>query len=466
MSQACLQGVSSAFVTGVLAVTMVSATWPVIGAVRPAPHRVAAGSASASHFRGWKTRRMTNGLVEVQALPQIGGRIIEYRLGSHNFLFVNPVLAGKLPPASGLGPGKSWLNYGGEKLWPAPQGWKGPNQWPGPPDPVLDAGAYTVNHASGDSVTMTSRSDPFTGIRFIKHVQIYPNSTRVGFTVTMQNISQKPRRWGIWSVTQLDCTLKDSKKPDDLRVFIPLDGASHYPAGYRLIFGAKDNPSFKPDLAHHMMQVKYCYQVGKIGMDSRAGWVAAVDPRTGDAFVQRFTFVPGKEYPDGCSVEEWCDGVGSIVAYKTKSTSAYDPVGNPFLLESELLSPFASLRPGQSYTWHYDWYCAALGSGQTKVVDCTDAGVVAHRLTARKAGRAVTLAGRFGAFVPGTLQAQFKNARGRLLLVRRLAGNISPLRPVTLAQTLAAPAGVKEVSVVLRDRAGRLVGSLGMAVVK
>ena len=34
------------------------------------------------------------------------------------------------------------MNWGGDKVWLAPQGWENEDQWPGPPDPVLDGGAY------------------------------------------------------------------------------------------------------------------------------------------------------------------------------------------------------------------------------------------------------------------------------------------------------------------------------------
>ena len=64
------------------------------------------------------------------------------------------------------------------------------------------------------------------------------------------------------------------------------------------------------------MRVNYQYQVGKIGLDSPAGWVATVDGASGAVFVQRFQFEPGKEYPDGSSVEFWLNGVGKIRAYQ------------------------------------------------------------------------------------------------------------------------------------------------------
>jgi len=55
-------------------------------------------------YRGWESLAITNGLIEVQIVPQIGGRVIQFKLGDFEFLWVNPQLAGKRPPPSGLGP--------------------------------------------------------------------------------------------------------------------------------------------------------------------------------------------------------------------------------------------------------------------------------------------------------------------------------------------------------------------------
>ena len=70
----------------------------------------------------WDSINLRNELIEVQAVPKIGGRIIQYKLGDHGFFWVNKELAGIDPPASRLAADGGWLNYGGDKVWPAPQG--------------------------------------------------------------------------------------------------------------------------------------------------------------------------------------------------------------------------------------------------------------------------------------------------------------------------------------------------------
>jgi hypothetical protein len=103
---------------------------------------VLACTLAGSSYHGWKSHRLNNGLIALQIVPQIGGRIVQFTLGKKEFLWVNPQLAGRLAPPSGLAPDRSWLNYGGDKLWPAPQGWDNASQWPGPPGAVLDGQPY------------------------------------------------------------------------------------------------------------------------------------------------------------------------------------------------------------------------------------------------------------------------------------------------------------------------------------
>ena len=39
---------------------------------------------------GWTSYVMSNGLVRLAVVPEIGGRVMEYSLGGHNFIYVNP----------------------------------------------------------------------------------------------------------------------------------------------------------------------------------------------------------------------------------------------------------------------------------------------------------------------------------------------------------------------------------------
>lgn len=429
------------------------------GEPAPAPAAVA-----ADIYRGWKSVALKNGLIELQVVPEIGGRVMQFKLGPKEFLWVNPQLQGKLPPASGLAADGSWLNYGGDKLWPAPQGWDNAQQWPGPPDAVLDGQPYAWERRAGSAeIQLTSGNDLRSGIRFSRRIRIFPGSTRVQVTATMTNVDTQPRRWGIWAHTQLDGGRPGAAGHNaQMQAWCPLNPQSQFAKGYQVIFGAEDNPSFQADRERGLLHVQYRYQVGKIGVDSAAGWVATVDGASGAVFVQRFRFEPGREYPDGASVEFWLNGVGKFHAYHRDIETTADPVENPYVFESEVLSPFAKLQPAESYTWQYDWYACQIG-GDFPIVACSEAGVTAEPLVARVAPQRLSLRGRFGVFQPGTVQAVFLDKTGRERQRHTLVAQASPLEAVRIDKTWEAHPDVSTVRLELMDSAGKKVGPLSQA---
>lgn len=412
-------------------------------------------------YKGWDSMCLANGFIELYIVPQIGGRIIQYKLGDKEFFWVNPQLAGNLPPATGLDPNGEWLNYGGDKLWPAPQGWDNEKQWPGPPDAVLDGQPYTMEHLPADEngavgVRLTSRDDPRSGIRFSRVIRLHPDETRVSIEATMTNVDNKPRRWGIWAHTQLDGARADGSGHNELmNAFCPINPKSHFDKGYDVIFGKKDNPSFQADYDKGMMKVNYQYRVGKIGIDSHAGWVATVDGENGSVFVHRFVFEPDKPYPDGSSVEFWLNGLGRIHAYNKTIDMPDNRADNPYVFESEVLSPYAQLAPGESYTYKYEWLSTKIG-GDYAIVDCTRAGVICEPLEARWKDKKLHLTGRFGVFAPGNLIISLHDKEGKKVLRHVIKEKVSPLEPAILNLTLDSPA--KPIDVILEwinEKGGR-----------
>ena len=395
-------------------------------------------------YKGWKSTRLANGFVELDIVPQIGGRIIQYKFGGKEFFWVNPQLAGKLPPTSGLDPNGEWLNYGGDKLWPAPQGWDNDEQWPGPPDAVLDGQPYAMEHLPAEEngsagVRLTGRDDLRSGIRFSRAIRLHPNGTRVSIEATMTNVDDKPRRWGIWAHTQLDGAKAGGSGHNELmNAFCPINPKSRFAEGYDVIFGEKDNPSFQADNAAGMMKVNYQYRVGKIGMDSDAGWIATVDGESGLVFIHRFVFEGDKPYPDGSSVEFWLNGAGRIHAYNKDMVLPANSEENPYVFESEVLSPYARLAPGESYTYKYEWLSTSIG-GDYPVVECSEAGVVCEPLAASREGDKLLLTGRFGVFAPGYLRVSLHGDKGEKILSHIVKEKASPLKPVVLNLTLDSP---------------------------
>ncbi len=425
-----------------------------------------------STFRQWSSYKLENSFITMHVAPALGGRIIGYALGDHQFLWSNRNLAGQTPPASGLDPKGGWLNWGGDKLWPAPQGWDRADQWPGPPDAVLDGSPHSASFPGGatrdPSIHLTSAEDQRSGIQLSRSITLYRGGTHVGVTATMRNIDTRPRRWGIWTVTQLDAESRDGSEPWNSRfhTYIPLTD------GYRVLFGARDNPQFSKDQAGKLLQVHYQRRVGKVGALSTAGWVANVDGTAGMLFVQQFRHQPGASYPNDSTVEVWTQGAGTIHAWNRDVTMSSDPAENPNLVESELLGPLTLLAPGQETRFHYDWYAANIG-GDYPVLSCNRLGCMCEAFHARAKVTSLKLTGRFGVFVAGQVRLAFYDAKGGQL--READPNptlmgVAPTSPFVLSGPIAilepVPDGVAEVALLLSDPEGKPLGELARTTIE
>jgi hypothetical protein len=393
---------------------------------------------------------------------------MNYQLGSHHFLWANPLLAGQSPPDNGLAPDGTWLNWGGDKLWLAPQGWDNNEQWPGPPDPVLDGGRHRVEvlrqNDGSSSIQLTSAPDDRTGMQLSRTLRLQEHSSRLNIVATMTNIGTIPRRWGIWTVTQLDAGDREgSGWNPELRTYVPVKAESLYAKGYRVLYGNSNNPQFT--IKDGLLQTHYQRIVGKVGLDSDAGWVATVDGTKGNVFVQRALYEEGAEYPDEASVEVWTNGLGSLTAYGRTEQMSEDPGVNPYVLESELLSPFAALAPGESAEFVYDWYAANIGvkaQGSYPVLDCSAAGCVAEPLRISSEGH---LRGRFGVFHEGDAAIEFLRVDGTCASLMTKLGQGSPRLPMILDEHIYVPEMAHSAVLALYTHDGDRVGELARVLI-
>src|SRR5579863_2684232 len=74
----------------------------------------------SADFDGWTAKELSNQWLQLIFVPQLGGRLMQVTFAGHPYLFVNPKYRGKyFPPSTANG---KWFNYGGDKLWPMPEG--------------------------------------------------------------------------------------------------------------------------------------------------------------------------------------------------------------------------------------------------------------------------------------------------------------------------------------------------------
>jgi hypothetical protein len=332
---------------------------------------------------------------------------------------------------------------------------------------VLDGGQYrgeiTCNQPAHVAVTVTSPPDARTGIQFSRTVNLFAGATQVRLDCTMKNISRRPVRWSVWEVTQLDTADPDNpERPHpDFWAYCPLNPRSVHPKGFSVMFGQATHPSFRPDAENGLLAVKFDYRVGKAGLDSHAGWLAAVNGKTEHCFVGRFAHFPGAQYPDHASVEFWLNGAGEFIINGLAVTNMANPKETPYLMEAEILSPLADLPPEQEYEFRIDWFATRCPK---PVVDVTPAGAVHRRLAVFRQDGSVLLAGVFGVFHRGRAEAVFKAADGKAVGQVDL-GKVTPDQPLRISRSLTPPPSAYRVSVLVLDEEGENRGGLGNAVI-
>ncbi|MGA8103666.1 MAG: DUF4380 domain-containing protein [Candidatus Acidiferrales bacterium] len=420
------------------------------------------------NYRGWHATRLTNGMVSLVVVPDIGGRAIQLQLGDRELFFVNPALAGKVLTEAENNPSTGLWNYGGDKLWPGPEGWQSDEQWSSIPYYVLDGSRYradvVANTPEEVALRVTSPEDPRTGIQFARTYHVYAGTTRVRVDQLMRNVSRRQIRWGMWHLVQHDAAdVNDPSKPNpELYMYVPLSPHSMYPNGYTKLYGDVRHPSDDVIDNGKILRVHYLYRVGKVGIDSDGGWYAVVNGQKKTCFVETFQYFPGQEYPDHSSVESWNDGPGTIHRDPFDQILKDDPKETPFFLESEGMSPYITLDPGQEHVFTIEW---AVTDAMSPIADSRWVGVVSEPFSAVPAAKSVALKGAFGVYRPGSLQVTFFDGHGAVLQQKKLQ-DVDPRTAVRLDQVTDLPAGTYRLSLCVRDAAGENLGFLGNVVLR
>ena len=88
---------------------------------RPAGTAAQAGAVRAIErdYHGWAALELSNGVVSLVAVPEIGGRAMTYSLGAENLLWVNERELGQLYAAPRNEQERVWHNFGGYKASPS-----------------------------------------------------------------------------------------------------------------------------------------------------------------------------------------------------------------------------------------------------------------------------------------------------------------------------------------------------------
>jgi hypothetical protein len=416
-------------------------------------------------YKGWHAQQISNRWMQLVVVPQNGGRLMQVTFGGHPYLFVNPKLEGQYQPPT---PGK-WFNYGGDKLWPLPEGDDDEQHWAGGSD-ILDDASFTFQKLSEGQqceVQLTGTPDPQTGIQYVRTIGLAADSPRIRFHATMKNVSGHAVEWSMQSVSQYDTSDRTAAIGaanagggghfnHDFWTFTPANPSSSYLNRYHVRFGQAENPAVSVR-SDGLFTVHYVHMAAELWLDSTAGWVAVVDGSGRYAMVERFQYDESKPYPGKASVIFWTNGPEMRLGDDGEPSLRANPDGGPYYLEAELNSPMCKLRAGESCSFDTEWFPTRAGSELREV---TDAGIVLQPLGGKRLDNGkIKVSGSFGVFFSGRLVAHFYGERsGRSTLPIQ---EVKPTDPVVLDTEVTPPGKPSRFSLHLEDESGLDRGALG-----
>ena len=198
-------------------------------------------------FEGWAAEELSNQWLRLTIVKQLGGRLMQVTFAGHPYLFVNPKYKGQyIPPEQANG---QWINYGGDKLWPLPEGREDEQHWPGPLSDALDDGTYelrVISQAPVCAVRLDGPADPRTGLQYSREMSLRSDSPEISFHAVMKNATRHPIQWSMQSVTQYNTS--DVRDPaqynHDFWAFTPVNLRSAYFTSYQVRNGLADDLPF------------------------------------------------------------------------------------------------------------------------------------------------------------------------------------------------------------------------------
>lgn len=285
-------------------------------------------------YRGWSgALRLNSPHAEAVVVPEVG-RVMSFRFrDGENVLWEDAALAG----GRGDPAGRTWVNFGGDKTWPAPEAeWSrhtGRTGWM--PPPAFDGLAATAR-VEREAVVLSSPVDPSYGVRWERRIALKADAAVLEIATTYERVAGAPIRLGIWVITQFR---------DPVAVIVPARASSLFPRGY-FVFG--DKPWPEVGVAEGWIRLtREPAAPHKLGTDAgRMVWVGGKE-----LCLVESPRLAGAEYPDrGASAE----------VYTNPDPKRY--------VELETLGPLATLRAGERIT-HTNTYTLVRRTNVDPAVD-------------------------------------------------------------------------------------------------
>lgn len=261
-------------------------------------------------YAGWKNcLHATNGMIELVITLDVGPRIIRFGFaGGENFFHEYPAQVGKTG-------GEEWRNYGGHRLWHAPEVM--PRTYAPDNHPV-------EYHIHGDIIHLIQPVEPSTGIQKEMEIRLAPDTAEVEVLHRLTNTLAWDVELAVWAL---------SVTAPGTTSILPLPPRGEHslnltPTGAIVLWACADmsDPRWTWGRKYILLRHQPNMPPQKIGLLAPDGWIAAA--RNGMLFVKRVEYAAEYTYPDlGCNLETYTDSD---------------------MLEIETLGPVALLAPGSS----------------------------------------------------------------------------------------------------------------------
>ena len=294
----------------------------------PLSTRFADRQVSRVQYLGRAAFRVASGLNEAVIVPSLG-RVMRYGpMNGPNVLWNSPQQSFKKG---------EWANWGGDKVWPAPQSaWPlslGNQTWP--PHPSWDGAAQSSQVLENGHVQTTSGIWPVLGCRIVREFWFDPNGDFV-IQQTAEKVSGAPVQMSIWSITQT--------APDV--VFLPTNPQSTYKNNFHWLGASSEATNVSP-IDDKFLQVVPVFKGNyKIGVDAP---ISAVAMRKGDLIFTLRSDKPAGDYPDGAN------GAGFPVEIFDSGGIFDNGAVASHYVELEILGPLRVFRKGTRWTHTVRW---------------------------------------------------------------------------------------------------------------
>ncbi len=270
-------------------------------------------------YKGWQTcYQLSNGLIDLVVTGEVGPRII--RLGfvdDVNELFEAPEWLGR-------NGGDAWVNYGGHRLWHAPE--VRPRTYAPDNDPV------TVEQYD-EFVRFIQRIEPLTGIQKEIDIALNPGKAQVRVINRLRNTTTWEVELAPWALTVMAAGGK---------VIVPMPPRGTHldnllPANMMTLWAYTNMADRRWTWGNKYVMLQQDASAAvpqKIGLWVPDGWTAYANHH--HLFVKTFTPCADVRYPDfGCNMETFTDQA---------------------MLEVETLGPLTKLAPGAIVEHEENWY--------------------------------------------------------------------------------------------------------------